>query len=298
MKKLISICLMLLLAACAIAQQPPAEKVLRTYDWKDLMAEHPFPDSEIISMNGMQVLKIVKTNNAPLEITLLTITNSPFIKNMHSLSFDIKCENVDYGLKHYTNWAPQTLIVPDVATLHSQYPPLAEGGDENTRVHDYDIVGTSNWKPVSYSIDWFEGKLPNKLDLIFRLPGPGTIYVRPIKIFGVTQSWWSAQQSGLIGGIGGSLIGCLGALIGTLASLGKARRFVLTTTVILIVTGILLVIAGVVAVAMKQPYAVWYPLLLGGTILTFVLSINLYSIKRRYDDAEIRRMTSMDASGR
>ena len=71
-------------------------------------------------------------------------------------------------------------------------------------------------------------------------------------------------KSGGVGGIGGSLIGCLGALIGILASIGKARRFVLITTVILIVAGILLVIGGIVAVAMKQPYGVWYPMVLSG----------------------------------
>ena len=135
------------------------------------------------------------------------------------------------------------------------------------------------------------------MELSLLLPGPGTIYLRPVNLIGVTQSWWSPQMAGLIGGIGGSLIGCLGGFIGILAGMGKGRRFVLTTTVILIFVGFFLVIAGVAAVAMKQPYAVWYPLLLGGTILTFVLSINLYSIKRRYDDLEIRRMTSMDATG-
>jgi hypothetical protein len=115
---------------------------------------------------------------------------------------------------------------------------------------------------------------------------------------GRTQNWWSPQMGGLVGGIGGTIIGCLGGLIGILAGMGRARRFVLTTTVILIVAGILLVVAGIIAVAMKQPYAVWYPLLLGGAILTFALGVNLHSIKRRYDDLEIRRMTSMDATGR
>ena len=136
------------------------------------------------------------------------------------------------------------------------------------------------------------------MELRLSLDGSGIVYLRPIKLMGIKSDWWSPEQSGLIGGIGGALIGCLGALIGILASMGKARRFVLTSTVILIVAGILLVITGIVAVAMKQPYAVWYPLLLGGAILTFVLSINFYSIKRRYEDQEIRRMTSMDATGR
>ena len=110
-------------------------------------------------------------------------------------------------------------------------------------------------------------------------------------------SWWSPQQIGLIGGIGGLVIGCFGALLGLLASKGKARTFVLTTMKIFIALGILLTIAGFVAVVSSQPYAVWYALLLPGVILTLVFSLTLPSIQRRYDELEIRRMTSVDAMG-
>jgi hypothetical protein len=129
------------------------------------------------------------------------------------------------------------------------------------------------------------------------LPGHGTVYLRPIKLLGVVSSWWSQEQSGLIGGVGGSVIGCFGALLGLLASKGKARNFVLTSIKIFIGLGILLTIAGFVAVVLKQPYAVWYALLLPGVILTLVFSLNLPSIQRRYDELEIRRMTLIDTMG-
>jgi hypothetical protein len=112
-----------------------------------------------------------------------------------------------------------------------------------------------------------------------------------------SHGWWMAKQAGMIGGIGGGVIGCFGALIGCLAGMGKARRFVLAMTKIFIMLGILLTIAGLVAIVLKQPYAVWYVLLLPGVILTLVFSLNLPSIQRRYDDLEIRRMTSIDAMG-
>jgi hypothetical protein len=101
----------------------------------------------------------------------------------------------------------------------------------------------------------------------------------------------------LFGGIGGSVIGFFGGLLGLLASIGKARNFVLTTMKMFIALGILLTIAGFVAVVSSQPYAVWYALLLPGVILTLVFSLNLPSIQRRYDELEIRRMTSIDATG-
>ncbi len=175
---------------------------------------------------------------------------------------------------------------------------MCTGSDQITNKSWILFGGKSNWKRYNFiPVAGRNENPPKQVELRLYLPATGTVYLRPVKILGVAKNWWSTQQSALVGGIGGSLIGCFGALIGILASAGKARRFVLATTVILIVTGILLVIAGVVAVALKQPYAVWHPLLLGGAILAFVLSINFYSIKRRYDDLEIRRMTSMDAAG-
>jgi hypothetical protein len=139
--------------------------------------------------------------------------------------------------------------------------------------------------------------LPTQLELKLSLPTNGMVYLRPIKLLGVASNWWSPQQSGLIGGIGGSVIGCFGALLGLLASRGKARSFVLATMKIFIALGILLTIAGFVAVVSSQPYAVWYALLLPGVILTLVFSLTLPSIQRRYDELEIRRMTSVDAMG-
>jgi hypothetical protein len=298
MKKLIRVCLLLCLVSPAAAQEP-AQQVLRVYDWSDLMSKHPFPNSQIVFMDGMSVLKIENTNNSPLEISVLTITNPSVIKKADSISCEVKYENVgkfitDSGVTEYLSGQ---------LTLSICRWPLALGGDESTNATWFDFGGTANWQrrdlQVEHSDSAYDPPI-KQLELKLRLPGTGTgtIYLRPIKLIGVASTWWSPQQSALMGGIGGSLIGCLGALIGILASMGKARRFVLATTVILIVVGIFMVIGGIVAVAMKQPYAVWYPLLLGGAILTFVLSINLYSIKRRYDDLEIRRMTSIDATGR
>lgn len=123
---------------------------------------------------------------------------------------------------------------------------------------------------------------------------------RPIKLFGTVisfGSWWSSQPADLIGGIGVCLIGCFGALIGWLVSKGRARNFVLAAVKYIIVLGILLMVAGLVAAVFNQPYAVWYALLLPGVILVLVFSLNRHSIQRRYDELEIRRMTSIDSKG-
>src|SRR5580658_443043 len=100
MKMLIPICFLMCLISCAIAQAP-AETVLRTYEWKDLMSQHPLPNSEIVSMDGMSVLKVECTNNAPLEIPFLTMTNSSVIKKADFISWEMKYENIGEAI---TNW--------------------------------------------------------------------------------------------------------------------------------------------------------------------------------------------------
>jgi hypothetical protein len=300
MKKLLHICLLLCVAATVAAQEN--RKLLKVYDWKDLPQQ--FPNSQIISMDGMSVLKIENTNNTPLEISLFKITNSSIIKKIDSLSCDMKYVFSGYA----TDWGENIMNdnngygkqFPYRLELFRYSPSSALGGDEITNAQFYAMGGTSNWKRYRIAREggWpILPQSPTQLELKLYLQGNGTIYLRPIKLLGVVGSWWSPQQIGLIGGIGGSVIGCFGALLGLLASKGKARNFVLTTMKIFIALGILLTIAGFVAVVSNQPYAVWYALLLPGVILTLVFSLNLPSIQRRYDELEIRRMTSIDTMG-
>jgi hypothetical protein len=308
---------MFCVAACAIAQQMPIEKVLHTYDWQDLMAQHPFLNSEIVSMDGMSVLKIENTNSTPLEIDLLEITNASILNQLHSISCDIKYENVenthgnsssslhkmvessqmitmDMGSIKYNTWGAggletTRLLLPD-----------APGGDVKTNGSYSLIAGTSNWLPCGLPVALFSETDLVRVDLKLFLPGTGTVYLRPVKLMGYTQRGLSPQLGVVIGvsaGLGGAGIGCFGALIGCLVGMGKARRFVLAMAKIFIGLGILLMMAGIIAAACHQPWPVWYSLLLAGFVLTIVFSVNLYPIKRRYDELEIRRMTSMDAAG-
>ena len=53
-------------------------------------------------------------------------------------------------------------------------------------------------------------------------------------------------------------------------------------------------IFGLIAVTLGQPYGVYYPLLLGGIILTGVCGGNLPGLLRRYQQAELRKMAAMD----
>jgi uncharacterized integral membrane protein len=110
--------------------------------------------------------------------------------------------------------------------------------------------------------------------------------------------WWTDQQAGLFGGIVGGTIGTLGGLLGTLlgvfGSRGKLRPVVMGIHILLIVLGVIGLVTGIAAVLLHQPYAVWYPPLLMGFILSVVGGCLLPVTIRTYRQAEQRKMQAQD----
>jgi len=284
MKKLFPISLCLWFVSSAAAQQAWHE-----YDWKNLQQQHALLSGEVVVVAGAPVLKIENTNDAPVTFHLCKISNPPVASLTYAVAGQVKYENVqgDGYLEMWNVFAPRQ---PGAAEAQFFSRTLGDAGDMGK------ITGTSDWR--TFVLPFYRTGTagpPTRLEINLFLPGHGTVYLQPMKLTDAVSGWWSAKQGGLIGGIGGTVIGCFGALIGCLAGMGKARKFVLTATKVFIGLGILLTGAGLVAVVVKQPYAVWYLLLLTGVILTSVFGANLRSIRKRYDDLEMRRMTAMDA---
>jgi hypothetical protein len=53
--------------------------------------------------------------------------------------------------------------------------------------------------------------------------------------------------------------------------------------------------AGLVGLGLKQPYGVYYPLLLGGSICSIVGGVSYSIVRKRYAEVELRRMQALDA---
>jgi hypothetical protein len=106
--------------------------------------------------------------------------------------------------------------------------------------------------------------------------------------------WWTERTAALIGAIGGgglgTLAGLFGSAVGMLVPRGKGKTVVLTIHTLLLVVGVISLVAGIAAVSMRQPYHVYFPLLLIGVILTIVLGGLLPVVRRGYRIAEQRRM--------
>jgi len=98
--------------------------------------------------------------------------------------------------------------------------------------------------------------------------------------------WFEAQTAGLIGGIAGAVIGIGGGIWGIMAGIyarkGKFKTFALTLPVVAIGLGIVSLCAGIVALATRQPYHVWYPLMLTGVILVAVAVPNYIMVRKIY----------------
>ncbi|MGB6904689.1 MAG: hypothetical protein WBD98_17795, partial [Acidobacteriaceae bacterium] len=75
---------------------------------------------------------------------------------------------------------------------------------------------------------------------------------------------------------------------------GRARNFILRAWGALWLVAVALLIAGFVALAGRQPWGVWYGLLLPGAIGTLVVGANSLVILKRYRDVEQRRLAAKD----
>jgi len=172
------------------------------------------------------------------------------------------------------------------------------------------ISGSSNWRPFllpfyANSGDQATDKVitPDKLTLSIYLPATGTVYLQNAELYQYASGedplasagqWFSARVSGIVGGVVGTVIGLWGALIGVLAGRGKAKVFALGSANLIIALGIVIGIVGLTALAIGQPYAVYYPLLLIAIIIVVVVGALRKGLPQRYEMLELKKMRAMD----
>ncbi len=109
--------------------------------------------------------------------------------------------------------------------------------------------------------------------------------------------WFDPIRFGIYyGGIGGATLGILAGVLGSasgyLAPRGKGRSFILGAFTTLFVIGVLHLLVGLYAVISGQPYGIWYSLILIGVIMSAVMGGLLPVIRKRYAEAEARRMNA------
>jgi hypothetical protein len=148
---------------------------------------------------------------------------------------------------------------------------------------------------------------PTKLEIDLVLPANGRVWISPLSVSEFEENnwgdvmtaegaWWGNGTASWLGGVLGPLLGIMGAIVGTLSGMGRGRKVAIGICWFMIVFGSVCLAAGSVAVATSQPYVVYFPLLLIGVLSTVIMSSVLPSTRKRFEDAELRRMTAMDVS--
>ena len=109
------------------------------------------------------------------------------------------------------------------------------------------------------------------------------------------EPWFDPNQYAWMPGAAyGLLAGLMGGLVGWFAPRGRARVFILRAWFTLWAIAVGLLIVGVVALVDKQPWGIWYSLLLPGGIGTLVVGANSLVILKRYREVEERRLAAKD----
>jgi uncharacterized membrane protein YphA (DoxX/SURF4 family) len=245
-----------------------ADRVLQEYSW----------DNDWI--------KVVNVSDQELTKTVLEIDRPPITKDPYALTGRVKYEGVE-GTGYIEMWSHFGEHGAFFSRTLMDHGPM-QG-----------LSGSSDWR--EFHLPFYRGPdvpPPERLVINVVLPGLGTVYLSPLKLVepgrDAAGAWFSERQAGLYGGSFGAVIGGLGALIGTLVSLGRARRFVAGLIHALILLGAAALLAGVWAVIAKQPYHVFYPLLLIGVLCTCLMAVFRVVVRKRYEQWELRRIQAMD----
>ena len=280
--------------ACAAGQ------VLAEYDWSKLARSSQLTAGVPATIDDRAVLKIVNTNDTPLQAQLLKVLNPAITKKLYAIAGEVKYEGVR-GTGYLEMWNYFPPAKPGMVEAAYFSRTLGDSGEMGK------LTGTSGWRRFMLPFDRSGASgPPTRLEINLFLPTQGTVYLSAVQLaeytgtFGVTQTgsanaWWPDWTGALIGGIGGCVLGCLGGLSSWLAFKGKGRGFVLATLKSLIALGVVSAVTGFVALSLRQPYGVWFAPLLLGVILLAILPFRLKRYQQRYEDLEMRKMTALDA---
>src|SRR2546430_15412445 len=92
----------------------------------------------------------------------------------------------------------------------------------------------------------------------------------------MSAPWFDENTFGALfgtigGGVGGSLMGLWGGLAGWLAPQGRARGLIYCLWAVFMALGVVFLGFGLYALAVGQPYGIWYgPTLMGGLTATLL----------------------------
>lgn len=284
--------LIALLSALSWATTGLAEQVLREISW-DAVAragELSEPSGGRLNVDG-DALVVDGVGREGGSVTVLTLEDPGIAGDRYAITGRVRYEGVE-GDGYLEMWSCFAGKGQFFSRTLMAAGPMGK------------LTGSSDWRPfVLPFYSKLDSPRPDKLIVNVVLPGGGKVWLSPLRLvqygpnddpLAVPGQWWSDSAGGWVGAIFGTLLGCVGGLVGLLVSKGTGRSITFALLRAMQIVGVACLIAGVAAVIGSQPYGVYYPLLLIG-ILCPALGTGLTgTIRKRYDEAELRKMSAMD----
>jgi len=278
---------------------PGAQRTVEELDWRKLSAAGRLRGGAPFSMDGRAAL-VISNGEGILRTTELVRLEQPQVtQTVYAVVGEVRYDGVegDGYVEMWNVFRPASPAAPETRAFSRT---LAQVGPMKK------LSGSSGWRSfvLPFNREGAPGP-PLRLELNVVLPGRGAVYLGPLRVVEYTGglsealqksgAWWSDRTAGLAGGIGGATIGCLASLMAWFASRGRMRGLVLWVSGGLIGVGALCGVAGLVAISMRQPYAVWFPLMLGAVLLVGISGMRLGQFRKSYQEIEFRRMKALDA---
>ena len=267
----------------------------REFKWNELQQGGNVSNGTVLPPQSgapFHQLKIAGSSSGPTRVTVLTIDRPGIAGPRYSLRGQIRYDTIE-GTGYLEMWNH----FPDGSQYFSRTL-----GDQGPMMK---LHGTSAWRPFILPFDASGAPAPVRLVINVVLEGRGVVYLGPLTLTDLPQANTAGTNTETVtrvgawaGAIGGAVVGCVGALIGLLTSLGRARRFVIASAISLIALGAGAFLAGIIAFAWSQPYSLFYPLLLVGFLACIIPLGLLSSIRRRYEEIELRTMRAHDLGSR
>jgi hypothetical protein len=269
--------------------QPPASD----YRWDELQRQGRVTAGTVLppeAGSSFHRLKVESASSTPSSVTVLTIEAPRITAPRYVLSGQVRYEGVE-GIGYLEMW--------------SYFPG---GGQYFTRTLDkagpmMKLRGTAGWRAVALPFNATGAPPPMRLVVNVVLEGRGTVYLSELTLRDQAQADRSSpaddgidRLAGVAGGIAGGIIGSAGALVGVLAALGRARRLVIALAVTLAVAGAVMCLTGIAAVASGRSPSASVSLLLVGFFASVLPVVLLPTIRRRYEEIELRAMRAHDVA--
>ncbi|MFN0134618.1 MAG: hypothetical protein ACKVS9_00705 [Phycisphaerae bacterium] len=110
--------------------------------------------------------------------------------------------------------------------------------------------------------------------------------------------WWTPMQGTFFGAFGGAgigvLLGTFGAIVGVYAARGKLGQWAVSVVVAVTALGVVTCVAGMIALAIGQPYHVYYPLMLIGGIASLVCGCNISTVRNAVRSCQQRKLAAAE----